>query len=416
MKIIAALSLLFILGQSSLEPSQSPKKTLVQTTARTLMAIPKSFRKTQHAKIASETIRRFNEQQTFIQALTDLTELPKELIGLIALYNQTIFSIGNVGGSAPCSLEGISPEVVAVGCEDGSIYLVDSVEGRILQKLSSHKTPVYALCFSPEYGQLASLSTLGGCVPTNLSFESVQQEKNTSQIKVHVQASGQEAKWRDETLRIWHLSLEPTFGPQSYSEPALRCHLTTVVAADQACKNEEEIERIFGTVATLRAQGLRAGITQQRLWTSTRYCAEVASKPTIAQEKDVLWFWYNERAMVLPKGGATSCWFSTPEDFLGWSSGEIVVIDNQNCKVKDSLKGHAAAVRLLRPFMTPAGLQCLASGSDDGTIRIWDVKAKKCLQTLIGHTAPIRAIKTSFEGYLLSCSDDGTIRKWALEF
>jgi WD40 repeat protein len=412
------------------------QRSLVQTTARALVSIPKkslcerlfqSSREKERSKIGSDIKQRFNEQQTLIQVLTDLTQLPKELIGCIALYNQANFFIGNAVLSAPCSVEIISPWVVAVGCEDGSIYMVDVVEGRILQKLVSHKTSVHALCFSPEYCELASLSTLAGCVPIGLSFEFLPPEKDTSQVKVHAFATEQESRGSDETLRIWRLGYESTFGPrgyvgnmsasQSHIELVSTWNLTTVVAADQICKNEKEAKEVRDNVAKLRAQGSQAGITRQRVWTSTRSCAQPALRPAVAQEKDVTTYWYSDDSnLILPKGKATSYWSSGLEDFLGWSSGEIIVIDNKEHKVKPSLTGHGAPVCLLWPFITPSGVACIASGSDDGTIRIWDIKTKKCLQTFVGHTGPIRAIKARFGLHLVSISDDGTLRQWPLEF
>lgn len=427
MKIMHPVFLL-IFGVFPLGASQALQRSLVQTTAHEHVEIPKttfwgslyvSAVEKRKRAVDREVKEEFNKHQTLIEALTDLTNLPKELIGLIALYNQATFFIGNVAASTPCSVEIISEWAVAVGCEDGSIYLVDVVEGRILKKISSHKAPVYALCFSPKYGELVSMSTFDGCIPTALFFEFIQQEKNILQIKVHAEASEQETKRHDETLRVWRLGFEPTFASQSHIEPVPACNLTAVIAVDPSCKNEEERKLAYENVAARRAQGSRARITRKRVWTSTSTssCAETSSSSTITQEKDSTIYWYNdEQTMALPKGEATSIWSSDSEDFLGWSSGEIVVIDHQNCRVKPSLKGHAAPVRLLSPFITPAGLHCLASGSDDGTIKIWDIKTKQCLQTLIGHTAPIRAIKTRFESYLVSCSDDGTIRKWALEF
>lgn len=426
MKIMHPVFLL-IFGVFPLGASQALQRSLVQTTAHQHVEISKttfwgslyvSAVEKRKRAVDREVKEEFNKHQTLIEALTDLTNLPKELIDLIALYNQATFFIGNVAASTPCSVEIISAWAVAVGCEDGSIYLIDVVEGRILKKLSSHKAPVYALCFSPDYDELVSLSTFDGCIPTALFFEFIQQEKNILQIKVHAEASEQEAKRHDETLRVWRLGFEPTFASQSHIEPVPACNLTAVIAVDPSCKNEEERKLVSENVATLRAQGSRARITRKRVWNSTSSCAETSSSPTITQEKDATIYWYNdEQTMALPKGEATSSWSSDSEDFLGWSSGEILVIDNQNCGVKPSLKGHAAAVRLLWSFITPTGTTCLASGSDDGTIKIWDIKTKKCLQTLVGHTAPIRALKTGrFGPYLVSISDDGTIRKWALEF
>ena len=55
----------------------------------------------------------------------------------------------------------------------------------------------------------------------------------------------------------------------------------------------------------------------------------------------------------------------------------------------------------------------LASGSEDQTIRLWDVTSGQCLCTLLGHTNLVRSVAFSPDGNLLaSGSEDQTIRLW----
>jgi len=54
----------------------------------------------------------------------------------------------------------------------------------------------------------------------------------------------------------------------------------------------------------------------------------------------------------------------------------------------------------------------LASGSDDYTIKIWDVKTGKRIKTLCGHTSWIRSLAVLSDGSLVSGSDDYTIKIW----
>lgn len=51
----------------------------------------------------------------------------------------------------------------------------------------------------------------------------------------------------------------------------------------------------------------------------------------------------------------------------------------------------------------------LFSGSYDGTVKVWDVKTMECLQTLAGHTGPVRTLVYS-GGHMFSGSYDKTVR------
>jgi WD40 repeat protein len=58
----------------------------------------------------------------------------------------------------------------------------------------------------------------------------------------------------------------------------------------------------------------------------------------------------------------------------------------------------------------------LATGSDDRTIQLWDIVAKRCLKTLAGHTEAVLSICSHPDGSMLaSWSRDRTIRLWDVE-
>ncbi|KIW32636.1 uncharacterized protein PV07_04166 [Cladophialophora immunda] len=75
-----------------------------------------------------------------------------------------------------------------------------------------------------------------------------------------------------------------------------------------------------------------------------------------------------------------------------------------------TLEGHTERVNAVA---FSAGGEKLASASDEGTIKIWDLGRVQCVQTLTEHSGGVAAVAFSKKSALLaSASDDGTIKRW----
>jgi WD40 repeat protein len=75
-----------------------------------------------------------------------------------------------------------------------------------------------------------------------------------------------------------------------------------------------------------------------------------------------------------------------------------------------TLKGHAAGVWRVA---FSADDKTLASGSQDGTVKLWNVSSQQAVATLPGHAGPVQGLAFSPDGdTLASGSEDGTVRLW----
>lgn len=58
----------------------------------------------------------------------------------------------------------------------------------------------------------------------------------------------------------------------------------------------------------------------------------------------------------------------------------------------------------------------IVSGSDDRTIKVWNLKSGKELMTLMGHSGNVYSVDISFNGkYIVSGSGDMAIKIWDME-
>ncbi|GBG21162.1 WD-40 repeat-containing protein [Nostoc commune NIES-4072] len=103
--------------------------------------------------------------------------------------------------------------------------------------------------------------------------------------------------------------------------------------------------------------------------------------------------------------------FSPDGQMASGSDDQTVKLwDIHDGKCLQTLQEHSDRVRSVA--FSPDG-QTLASGSEDQTVKLWDVRNGKCLQTLQGHTNWVWSVAFSPDGQTLaSSSDDQTVKLW----
>jgi len=95
----------------------------------------------------------------------------------------------------------------------------------------------------------------------------------------------------------------------------------------------------------------------------------------------------------------------------GSQDGTLRVWDVESSQTLQTLEGHSSGVLAVAVLDS----RRVVSGSYDGTLRVWDVESGQILQTLEGHSDKILAVAVLDNRRVVSGSGDGTLRVWDVE-
>ncbi|MEW5856684.1 MAG: WD40 repeat domain-containing protein, partial [Cyanobacteriota bacterium] len=271
-------------------------------------------------------------------------------------------------------------KTLASGSGDKTIKLWEVATGKLLTTLTGHDSPVSSVSFSPDGKTLASasadiklwdvatgklLSTLNGY--GSLSF--------SPDGKTLASGSG------DKTIKLWDVA---TGKPLT----TLTGHNSFIISFSFSVSFSPDGK----TLASAR------GDKTIKLW-------DVATGKLLSTGHDssVFSVSFSPVRKAFSEGVVTATAFTIHDN-------SFLLLETQIGEPLSSLKGHDLVVNSIG--FSPDG-KTLASGSSDGTIKLWEVATGKLLSTLTGHDSSVFSVCFSPDGKTLaSGSSDGTIKLW----
>ena len=291
----------------------------------------------------------------------------------------------------------ISPDgaVIASGGDDGVVRLWDAGTGKPLRRLERHAATVQFLEFSRDGRRLASASDDGTAKVWDAKTGRVIKNASGHENSVYglsISPSGEmlATAGRDGNVRLFWINDEKTLTAAPVNEGVLRGHLQPVYAVTFSADGESLAST--GQDGTLRLWGPKT------------------AGASLAQIDD--------------PGGPTAVAVS-PDGHLiasGSANGSLHVWEVPSLDVPSTVSdarvsvagAHRGAVHALA--FSPDGV-ALISGGEDGAVHFWTVAPdavtlKPTDLARPANAAPVRAVAWSSDGLVFSGSDDGTIRVW----
>ncbi|QLE43858.1 serine/threonine protein kinase [Nostoc sp. C052] len=289
---------------------------------------------------------------------------------------------GHSGVSSGINTIAISPDgnTLVSGSDDKNIKLWDLNTQKVIASLSGHSQAVKSVAFSPDGQILATASD-----DKTIKLWQVETLKEISTLLGHSHAvksvafspDGQilaSGSW-DKTIKLWDINT----GIEIFTIAGHQLKVNSVAFSPQgqllASASYDRTIRLW----QIPTRGRGAGSREQGDMNS----AELKDYPQAAED--------------IPP-------FPLPP-------APFPLIQNRPCySLLGTLSGHAWAV--LTVAFSPDG-QILATGSDDNTIKLWEVNTGQLIGTLVGHSWSVVAVAFTADGEtLLSASCDKTVKLW----
>ena len=146
-------------------------------------------------------------------------------------------------------------------------------------------------------------------------------------------------------------------------------------------------------------------------WLCKHYTAELSQEFKVVKGLPAGWGTCSRTVKFNHEPRTLTCWKNTIA--VGLSSGEIITLDGITGIQTAILSGHTDYVRPLA--FSPDGTS-FVSGSDDMTVKLWDVQTGGVVKTFHGHTGFVLSVSISADcSMIASGSADHTIHLWDIQ-
>ena len=295
--------------------------------------------------------------------------------------------------------------LLATGDGEGTVRLWNIATQKESQSFTGHRGFVGAVRFSPDGKILATADQHGAIILWDCAARSALRTLSAHQSPIYDLAISPDGKWLasaslDHTAKLWDLETGEELA-------TFRGHFGRVWTVDFSPDGKTLVTASMdGTVRFWRAAPKRE---------SELFAGDWAALGFSPARSDQLWDLTN-RIRILPAHAAKVNALALSPDGQTLASGSddttVRLWDMATGKPADNpvLPGNAGAVTALA-FSTDG--KTLAAGSFDGPIKLWCVSARQEVGSLKGHLSRIQELAFSPDGRkLASSSYDGTVRLW----